>query len=230
MSAPGGKETLARARNAACRSHEPDRGQMTDHILPASDDARYGTVAMIRRLLLEQGLARWPQYAIAFTLMAVAAGCTALPAYLISDFVNTAYLDRQFRTIVMLGIATMVIFLVKGLADYGHMTILARIGNSVVAENQRRLFDKLLTERISFFSDRHSSEFAARLQTGAMAANQVLNQLVTALGRDFLTVVGLVIVMFVQDPVMATICFIVVPPALLVLCKMIRRIRAIARA
>src|SRR6185312_6259750 len=203
---------------------------MTDHILPASDDARYGTVAMIRRLLLEQGLARWPLYAVAFTLMAVAAGCTALPAYLISDFVNTAYLDRQFRTIVMLGIATMVIFLVKGLADYGHKTILARIGNSVVAENQRRLFDKLLTERISFFSDRHSSEFAARLQTGAMAANQVLNQLVTALGRDFLTVVGLVIVMFVQDPMMATICFVVVPPAMLVLRKMIRRIRAIARA
>jgi ATP-binding cassette, subfamily B, bacterial MsbA len=203
---------------------------MTDHILPASDDARYGTVAMIRRLLLEQGLARWPQYAIAFTLMAIAAACTALPAYLISDFVNTAYLDRSFHTIVMLGIATMIIFTVKGFADYGHMTILARIGNSVVAENQRRLFDKLLTERISFFGERHSSEFTARLQAGATSANQVLNQLVTALGRDFLTVVGLVIVMFVRDPTMALICFLVFPPAMLLLRKMIRRIRAIAKA
>jgi len=203
---------------------------MTDHILPASADDRYGTVAMIRRLLLEQGLARWPQYAIAFSLMAVAAGCTALPAYLISAFVNTAYLDRSFDTVLTLGIATMIIFVVKGLADYGHMTILARIGNSVVAENQRRLFDKLLSERISFFADRHSSEFAARLQTGAMAANQVLNQLVTALGRDFLTVVGLVIVMFVQDAKMALVCFVVFPPAMLLLRKMIRRIRAIAKA
>jgi ATP-binding cassette subfamily B protein len=203
---------------------------MTDHILPASADARYGTAAMIRRLLLEQGLARWPQYAVAFALMAVAAGCTALPAYLISDFVNTAYLDRSFDTVVMLGIATMIIFVVKGVADYGHMTILARIGNNVVAENQRRLFDKLLTERIGFFADRHSSEFAARLQAGATAANQVLNQIVTALGRDFLTVVGLVIVMFVQDPKMATVCFVVVPPAMLLLRKMIRRIRAIAKA
>src|SRR6185312_5648306 len=100
---------------------------MTDHILPASDDARYGTVAMIRRLLLEQGLARWPLYAVAFTPMAVAAACTALPAYLISDFVNTAYLDRSFDTVMMLGAATMIIFVVKGPADYGHMTILARI-------------------------------------------------------------------------------------------------------
>jgi ATP-binding cassette subfamily B protein len=198
--------------------------------MPDSADARYGSLAMIKRLLLEQGLARWPQYAFAFTLMAVAAACTALPAYLISDFVNTAYLDRSFDTVMMLGAATMIIFVVKGLADYGHMTILARIGNSVVAENQRRLFDKLLTERISFFAERHSSEFAARLQAGATSANQVLNQIVTAFGRDFLTVVGLVIVMFVRDPKMALICFVVFPPAMLLLRKMIRRIRSIAKA
>jgi ATP-binding cassette subfamily B protein len=198
--------------------------------MPDSADARYGSLAMVKRLLLEQGLARWPQYAFAFTLMAVAAACTALPAYLISDFVNTAYLDRSFDTVMMLGAATMIIFVVKGLADYGHMTILARIGNSVVAENQRRLFDKLLTERISFFAERHSSEFAARLQAGATSANQVLNQIVTAFGRDFLTVVGLVIVMFVRDPKMALICFVVFPPAMLLLRKMIRRIRSIAKA
>ena len=184
---------------------------MTDHILPDSADARYGTVAMIRRLLLEQGLARWPQYAFAFALMAIVAGCTALPAYLISDFVNTAYLSHSFDTVVFLGVVTMLTFMVKGVADYGQRVILSRIGNSIVAENQRKLFDKLLTERISFFDDRHSSEFAARLQTGAAAANQVLNQLVTTLGRDFLTVVGLVIVMFVQDWKMATVCFVVVP-------------------
>jgi len=203
---------------------------MTKHIMPDSADARYGSLAMVKRLLLEQGLARWPQYAFAFSLMAVAAACTALPAYLISDFVNTAYLDRSFGTVMMLGAATMIIFVVKGLADYGHMTILARIGNSVVAENQRRLFDKLLTERISFFAERHSSEFAARLQAGASSANQVLNQIVTAFGRDFLTVVGLVIVMFVRDPKMALICFVVFPPAMLLLRKMIRRIRSIAKA
>ena len=203
---------------------------MTKHIMPDSADARYGSLAMVKRLLLEQGLARWPQYAFAFSLMAVAAACTALPAYLISDFVNTAYLDRSFDTVMMLGAATMIVFVVKGLADYGHMTILARIGNSVVAENQRRLFDKLLTERISFFAERHSSEFAARLQAGATSANQVLNQIVTAFGRDFLTVVGLVIVMFVRDPKMALICFVVFPPAMLLLRKMIRRIRSIAKA
>ena len=198
--------------------------------MPDSADARYGALAMIKRLMLEQGLARWPQYAVVFVLMAVAAACTALPAYLISDFVNTAYLDKAFSTVIFLGVVTMLTFVVKGLADYGHQTILARIGNSIVAENQRRLFDKLLTERISFFAERHSSEFAARLQAGATSANYVLNQIITAFGRDFLTVVALVVVMFVRDPLMSFITFFVFPPAMLLLRKMIRRIRAIAKA
>ena len=49
-----------------------------------------------------------------------------------------------------------------------------QIGNRIVADNQRRMFDKLLSENVGFFSDRHSSEFIARLTTGATAANFVL--------------------------------------------------------
>lgn len=196
----------------------------------AAADAQYGTYAMVRRLLLEQGLTRWPRYATAFVLMAITAGCTALPAYLIKDFVNEAYRGRELQTTIWLGVATMIIFLVKGLADYGSGLILARIGNSIVAEYQRRLFNKILSERISFFADRHSSEFAARLSAGATAANQVLNQLVTSLGGDLLTLIGLIIVMVKQDPKLTLIIFVVFPPAMLLLRKMIRRIRTIAKA
>ena len=203
---------------------------MNDQNLPSVTDERYSALALIRRLLTEQGLLHWRKYAIAFVLMAVAAGCTALPAYLVGDFVNQAYIHRSFPMIAMLGIATMVVFMVKGFATYGHMVILSRIGNRIVADNQQRLFDKLLTEQISFFADRHSSEFAARLTAGTFAVNQVLNQLVTALGRDLLTLVGLVGVMFIQEPLLSLVTLIVVPPAMLLLRKMIRRIRSIARA
>jgi len=35
--------------------------------------------------------------------------------------------------------------------------------------SRRRLFDKLLQQNIGYFADRHSSEFIARLTTGAAA-------------------------------------------------------------
>ena len=90
------------------------------------------------------------------------------------------------------------------------------------------MFDALLQQNIGFFAQRHSSEFMARLTTGAAAASHVLNLLITSIGRDLLSLIGLVAVMAVQDPVMSLFSVIVVPPAMLILRKMIRRIRVIA--
>ena len=194
---------------------------------PLSHDP-YGAVALIRRLLAENGWRYWRRYAVAFTLMAIAAGCTALTAYLVGTVVNAAYLEKDFFNIVVLCIVTIVLFTIRGVATYGHQVMLARIGNRIVAENQRRLFAKLMHESMAFFSDRHSSEFITRLNTGAMAASQVLNMLITAVGRDLLTLIGLVAVMFMQDPVLALFSFVVAPPALLVLRTLVRRIRGIA--
>ena len=97
--------------------------------------------------------------------------------------------------------------------------LLSRIGNSIVAENQRRLFAKLLQQNLGYFADHHSSEFIARLTTGATAATQVLALLINAVGRDFLTLLALVTVMVVQDPVMSLFALVIAPPAVLPLAQ-----------
>ena len=202
---------------------------MNEHSLPTTDDERYRAFALIRRLLTEQGLVHWRKYAVAFVLMAVAAGCTAFSAYLIGDVINQAYVNRSLRGIITIGVITVVLFAFKGFATYGHSVMLSRIGNRIVADNQRAVFSKLLSEGLSFFSDRHSTEFVARLSTGAAAATQVINLLITSVGRDLLSLVGLIIVMVVQDPLMSFFSFVVAPPAFLILRKLVRRIYSIAR-
>jgi len=202
---------------------------MQDPISTAADDERYRAFVLVRRLLTEQGLAHWPRYAIAFSLMALAAACTALSAYLIGSVINQAYVNRSLAGIITLGFITVALFATKGLATYGHSVMLSRIGNRIVADNQRAVFAKLLNEGLGFFSDRHSTEFIMRLSAGAAAATQVLNLLITSVGRDLFSLIGLVIVMVVQDPYMSFFAFVVAPPAFFVLRKLIRRIYSIAR-
>src|SRR6202142_4407352 len=203
---------------------------MNDQTLPSADHERYRPSALIRRLLAEQGFVHWRKYAVAFTLMAIAAGCTALSAYLIGNVVNQAYVNKNLRGIIILGGITAALFAIKGLATYGHSVLLSQIGNRIVANNQRSVFSKLLNEGLGFFSDRHSTEFIARLSAGAAAATQVINLLITSLGRDLLSLIGLLTVMVVQDPFMSFISLVVAPPAFLVLRKLIRRIYGIARS
>ncbi|MFL6798305.1 MAG: ABC transporter ATP-binding protein [Xanthobacteraceae bacterium] len=186
------------------------------------------TPVLVRRLLLEQAwVQRW-SYALAFGLMLVSAGATALGAYLIGPVINAAYVDKDLPSITRLAIATALIFMLKAAATYGASLRLSRIGNRIVADNQRLLFKRLLQHDLGFFAGRHSSEFMARLTTGAAAATQALNLLLTSIGRDLFTLIGLLAVMAWQDPVLSLFSFIAVPPAMLILRKMIKRIKAVA--
>jgi ABC-type multidrug transport system fused ATPase/permease subunit len=191
-------------------------------------DDPYGAAILIRRLITEQGAAYWRRYLLAFSLMAVSAATTAGSAYLLGEVINQAYVDKNVRGIAILSGVTIVIFMLKGAATYGHSVILSQISNAILANNQRRLFAKLMNESVAFFSERHSSEFLARLTAGANSVTQVLSLLINAVGRDLLSLLALVFVMLMQDPYMALLGFLVAPPAMLVLRKLVKRIKGLA--
>src|SRR5215468_12367843 len=161
-------------------------------------DDPYAALVLIRRLVMEQSVAFWRRYLSAFALMAVAAGATAAATYVLGQVINQAYVDKNVLGIAMLSGVTVFLLFIKGVTTYGHMVILSKISNAILANNQRQLFAKLMSESIGFFSERHSSEFLARLTAGAKSITDVLNLLINALGRDFLLLIGLIAVMVVQ--------------------------------
>src|SRR3984893_17411321 len=153
--------------------------RMTELPKKISDDP-YGAAILIRRLIMEQGAVYWRRYLMAFALMAVSAATTAGSAYLLGQVINQAYVDKNVRGIAILSGVTVVIFIIKGAATYGHQVILSKISNAILATNQRQLFAKLMSESVGFFSERHSSEFLARLTAGANSVTQVLSLLINA--------------------------------------------------
>ena len=187
-----------------------------------------GTRTLVRRLLVEHALVHWRLYAGAFALMAIAAGCTSVSAYLLGNIINEAYLNKNLDAIVWLGVAIVALFSIKGFASYGQAVMLARVSARIVAQNQRAMFDKLLNEGLGFFNARHSTEFLARLAAGANSASAVINLIITAVGRDLFSVIGLGTVMVLKDPVLSLVSVIVMPPALIFIRKLVRRINAIA--
>src|SRR6516225_9237113 len=90
---------------------------------------RYSTFTLVRRLLIDEALPYWPRYAVAFSLMGIAAAATAFTAYLLGTMTNEAYVNHNFRGIVIIGIIAIAIF-VKGFATYGAAVMLSWIGNS----------------------------------------------------------------------------------------------------
>ena len=188
-----------------------------------------GTLRLLRRLLFEHGRKHAGSYALAVLLMAIAAAATSTSAWILKPVLNHMVAGEGFRALRRLSWTVAALFFCRGLATYGYLVILSRTGNAIVADVQSRVFAHLLRQDMRFFQDRHSTEFLTRLSVAANGVRDSLQVLITSIGRDALTSVGLVIVMVVEDPVMAAIALATLPIAVLGLGRLIRRVRKWAR-
>ena len=197
--------------------------RLTTHDPRASQSA----FAVAKRLLTEQGRKHVLGYAAAFLFMGLSAGATATTAWLMRDVINRIFVDKDATAMWLMSGAVVAVYAIKGFAGYAQDVTLAKIGNRIVASIQSALFHHSLQQDIAYFSNRHSTEFIAQQSFMSNSARNALGLIVTAVGRDALTIVGLVAVMVVQDPGMALAAFVFMPVALLGVRKLIRRSRKI---
>ncbi|CUH42694.1 ABC transporter ATP-binding protein [Ruegeria atlantica] len=179
------------------------------------------------RLLTESFFAQGPLYAVAIVAMIAVAATTAGSAFMMEYIVDamTSPEMREWAAVIALGVV--LLFLTKALASYIQSIYLARAGNRIIAMQQDRVYRKLLRHGISFFAQNESSDLLMRTTQGAQAARNLINVVVTGFVRDALTLVGLVIVMVYQQPVLSIMFFAVGPVALLGVRHLLKSVRAI---
>lgn len=190
----------------------------------------YRKRSLFLRLFFENGMQHWKSYALASVFMAVVAATTGLTAWIMRDLINEIFLERNQSMIVPIASIVFAVFLTKGLASYAQVVILSRTGNQIVSDIQARLFDHVLSQRIDFFERFSIGDLATRFSHNAQSAREAINLVVTSLGRDFLSVIALTIVMVVQNPAMSIVALLIAPPAILGVTILVRQIKALARA
>jgi ATP-binding cassette subfamily B protein len=183
--------------------------------------------ALLRRLLMDQGARHWKGYLFAIAMMGMIAATTALSAWIIGRIVDKIFVGRDLNAVWEITAAIVAIYTIKGLSTYGQQVVLSRVANAIVANVQKRIFDQMLRMKVEYYSRSHSSEFIARQAFIAQSASGVLNLLITTLSRDALTIVGLVIVMVSQDPLLSLLALMFVPLAAVGVRKIGIRVRRI---
>jgi len=197
--------------------------KLLEILLPRDD------LLLIKRLIMERAREYAPQYAVAFVFMFVVSGTTALSAWLMKDVVNLIFVDKDAGALVWLPAVVVGMFVAKGVSSYFQEVILARIGNRMVAETQSQMFRHLLHQDLGFFQRFQSNELITRITHNAQATRSAVNLIATSLGRDLITLIGLVAVMIIQQPVMFAICAIGAPIGILVQKSLVTRIRKVTK-
>ncbi len=183
---------------------------------------------LIVRLLRENLRRHIPGYAIAVTAMIVVAATTALSAWIIQHVADEFFLSKDLGRIYLLAAAVALIFVVKGAAIFVQTYTLSKVGNQIVAEQQRRIYERVLKQGAEFFHAVPSSDLITRVTHNAQAARDVLNLIMISAVRDLLTLVALVGVMFYQQPLLTLVAALSAPPSIWFVTLMVRKIRRIA--
>ena len=131
--------------------------------------------------------------------------------------------------IINVSIAIVLVFFIKGASQYGSSVILSKIGNNIVARQQRRVSEHILNQSLRFFVQFPSSDLITRVSQAASAARDVMNLLMLRV-QDVFTAISLLTAMFVLDWRLSCVALFIMAPVILVLGSIIRRIRKIANA
>ena len=99
---------------------------------------------LIGRLLADQGTKHWKGYAFALVMTVIVAWTTTASAWIMRDVINEIFVAKKLAAVWMIGGVIVAIYTVKGFATYGQTVVLSRVANNIVAEVQRRIFDKML--------------------------------------------------------------------------------------
>jgi ATP-binding cassette, subfamily B, bacterial MsbA len=163
-----------------------------------------------------------------FLLMGVAAGSTAGRAWLMQPVLDRIFVAREGSLLLLIAGAALAFAIAKGLADYGASVLMTRVGQRVIADVQIALFARLMRADLAYFHANPSGTLISRFTSDAGLLRGAAANVIAGVGKDAVTVVFLVGVMFYQDWLLALISFFAFPLAIRPIIAIGRRIRRVA--
>jgi subfamily B ATP-binding cassette protein MsbA len=164
---------------------------------------------------------------LAVICMALMAAATAFSAWLMEPVVNEVFIAQNKAMLWPLGAAVLATFLIKGLANYSQAMLMSFIGLKIIADNQNRLFAHLTRMDLAFFHGTPTGRLISRFTVDINQMRVAVSNALTGFGKDLLSLIGLVAVMFTKDWQLAAISFLVFPLAALPVIRLGRRMRSV---
>ncbi|EJF85445.1 ABC transporter ATP-binding protein [Bartonella rattimassiliensis] len=180
---------------------------------------------LIIRLLRENFHKHACWYSAAIFSMIIISCTTATSAWMMRDVVNNIIDAQNFSMIALISGIVAFIFILKGIATFSQTYFLSKAGNSIIAEQQRKIYARLMEQGVSFYHNNTSSDLLVRVTHNATAVRNIIDTIITTFVRDLLSVSGLLLVMFIQNFVLIAITLIIGPLAFLGVRIALKRIR-----
>jgi len=182
----------------------------------------------IFKRLLQLAKPHAAKFIIAMFCMLVVGATTSALAFLVKPALDEIFLKKNADMLVLIPIAVIVIYIVKGVCSYTQTILMSFIGQRVVADLRNKLYQQIQMQSLSFFTKHPTGILMSRITNDVGAVQGAVSEAVTSILKDSFTLICLIFVIFYRDWQLGIIAMFVFPLAIYPIAKFGKKMRSIA--
>ena len=146
-------------------------------------------------------------------LSVLVAGSTSAIAWLLDPAIEKIFIEKDQSLIYIIPLLIIVAFTTKGLSLYFAKSTMINVGESIKKNLQYDMVNTLIGTDTEIIDKKHSGKFISNLTYDVNHITNLLSNALLTLFKDSLTLIGLLLVMFLQNWKLALISIIMIPLA-----------------
>jgi subfamily B ATP-binding cassette protein MsbA len=168
----------------------------------------------------------WTRLAGAMVCMLFVSAATSGSAFLVKPALDDVFFKKDLTMLKLIPLAIVVLFVLKGLFDYGQAYLMAYVGQKIIADLREKIYSHLQSLSLSFFARNPTGVLMSRVTNDVGLVQGAVTDAVTGLLKDSFTIVGLLGVVFYRDWKLAIVALVVFPLAVYPIFKFGRKLRS----
>ncbi len=167
--------------------------------------------------------------AIALVCLAVGSSLGLVYPSFFGDVIDAAFTDKDLTQLNDSTLLLITIFAVQALFVFFRHYLMTWIGLRVVVDLQVEVYDHLVRMGQAYFHEKRTGELLSRMASDCGQLQNTVSQDLSLALRNFVTLVGGIVILLWTNPYLTSMMLLVVPPLSLLTVWLGRKIRGLAR-
>jgi ATP-binding cassette subfamily B protein len=184
--------------------------------------------ALVRRVLGYARPYKGQVVVVLFTIVVISL-FSLLPPLLMRALIDTAIPAGDLRMVTLLGLGMVAVPLINGVVGVIQRRSTAKMGEGIIYDLRRQLFDHLQHMSLGFFTNTKTGELMSRLNSDVIGAQQAVTSTFVSLTANVFTVIATLIIMFRLEWRLTLLAISIFPLFIFASRQVGRRLRVIRR-
>jgi len=170
-----------------------------------------GNVPIIVRLFRDYIRKQWTIFTAALVCMIVTSAASGAIPLVVNYTVKTLFIEKQANMLAVIPLLVIALMTVRAMSWYGQQTLIDTVGERVVADTQRDMFDHLIRRDLASLNAVHSSQFVSTMLYDATLMRDAITRGAAGFGLELAQLVAYAAVMFYEDWQLTLVAAVVLP-------------------